>query len=169
MPFPEAWIFPAGIGLVGLSAPVCSVSTPSVVISTSLGRNSFSKRQIDKQHSERVLQICLSLEYNPYSTDSGVRGACTLLGRVFVGMWVGRLFFLHYQFSVDSTLFHFHFCTVVGPARWNKFTGCCSVLKCTGKDSYCCSSSSHPKQHQQRQFLTYDTLLRIFQSDWFCK
>lgn len=135
MPCPEVCFFPTGIRLVGLSTPICFVSTPSMLISRSLGRDTFSKRQINNIVEESYRSV------SAWSTTSipliqVLEGHALFLG-VFVGLWVGRLvFFLHCQFSVDSTLFHFHFCTVVGPARWNKFTGCCSVLKCTGKESY---------------------------------
>lgn len=169
MPCPEVWFFPTGIGLVGLSTPICFVSTPSVIISRSLGRDTFSKRQINNIVEESYRSVS-AWSTTPIPLIQVLEGHALFLG-VFVGMWVGRLGFffivsflwiLHYFISIFALL-------QVQLAGTSLQAAAQSLNVQVKRVTFCCSSFSHPKQHQQRQFLTCDILLCFFQSDQFCK
>lgn len=73
----------------------------------------------------------------PISLIRVLEGHAFFLGEFLLGCRWGGCSFYTVKFFCGFYIISFPFLhCVVGPARWNKFTGCCSVLKCTGKDSF---------------------------------
>lgn len=111
VPCPEAWIFPTGIGLVGLSTPICSASTPSMVISTSLGRDTFSERQINNIMRQSYRSVS-AWSTTPIPVIQVLEGHALFLGEFLLGCGLGDcsfyvisfLWILHYFISIFALL-----------------------------------------------------------------